>query len=85
MAVRATGNVTRLFVRSEGVNIRLQVSAELAPLDGYFSLELSHANYQALYSLALAAAMNGYPLTIRTRNEITPDEIAIVEYMVVDW
>ena len=85
MAHRATGKVTRLYVRAERTKIRLEVPVDLQPAENYFSLELAHPNYNALYSLALSAAVNGYPLQIRTTGEITPNETANVEYMVVEW
>lgn len=68
-----------------GVNIRLAIPPEQAPKAGYFKLLLDHPNYHALYSLALTAAVNRYPLTIRTEEDITSDATAIVNYMVVDW
>jgi hypothetical protein len=86
MANSAKGLVDRLFVSSENTNIRLQqIPAADTPADGYFALEVGHTNYQALYSLALSAAINRYPLLIRTQGEITPNAKAIVQYMVVDW
>jgi len=85
MANRATGKVTRLYVRAERTNIRLEVPADLQPLENYFSLELTHPNYHALYSLALSAAVNGYPLSIRTTDQITSSARANVDYMYVDW
>jgi hypothetical protein len=51
----------------------------------YFALEVGHTNYQALYSLALSAAINRYPLLIRTQGEISSSAKALVQYMVVDW
>ena len=44
-----------------------------------------HANYNALYSLALAAAVNRLTLSIRATKDITPTEEAEVQYMVIDW
>lgn len=85
MANRARGKVTRLYVRSERTNIRLEIPANEQPLESYFSLELTHPNYNALYSLALSAAVNGYALLIRTTGEITSTAAANVEYMVIDW
>ena len=37
MAIRATGKVTRLYVHSTGVNVRLEIPENLRPLDNYFS------------------------------------------------
>jgi hypothetical protein len=85
MANRATGPVDRLYVRRERTNIRLAIPAAAQPKDGYFVLELDNPNYQALYSLALSAAVNGSNLLIRTVDEITTERPAVVEYLVVDW
>ena len=82
---KATGRVTRLYVRNEGTNIRLEIPDNEQPKEKYFLLELNHPNYNALYSLALSAAVNGYLLLIRTKTDISPDEVATVEYMLVDW
>ena len=83
MAIRATGKVTRIYATNGQVYIRLD--AEPKPKDGYFQLEQSHSNYNALYSLALSAANNGDRLQIRTTSEITPSSHGVVAYMVVDW
>ena len=88
MAIRATATVDRLYVRAEpeaGALIRLAIPESEAPKDGYFRLELDHPNYFALYSLALSAAINRFPLQIRTKADINPAETALVSYMVVDW
>lgn len=85
-----TGRVTRLYVTRSSANegitfIRLGIPTAEQPKDGYFQLNQSHPNYNALYSLALAAAINGYRLTIRTESDITSNEYAVVRYMTVDW
>ena len=85
MAIRAVGRVQRIYTTSGTAYVRLDVPAELRPLDGYFALRQSHTNYNALYSLALVAAVNGYDLQIRTQVDISPTEYADVRYMVVDW
>jgi hypothetical protein len=85
MANTAKGLVDRLFVSSDNTNIRLQIPEAQSPADGYFALEVGHTNYQALYSLALSAAINRYPLLIRTQGEISSGAKALVQYMVVDW
>jgi hypothetical protein len=84
------GKVSRLYVtrseENEGITyVRLDIPEADAPKKGYFQLNQRHPNYNALYSLALTAATNGYELNIRTEKEITPDEYAIVWYMTVDW
>ncbi len=85
MANRATGRVSRLSVRSHTTFIRLDTDLEEGPKDGYFELKLDNKNYNALYSLALAAAVNQLPLTIRTVGEIVTNETAVVQYMNIDW
>ncbi len=85
MAMRATGKVIRLFPHSRTTFIRLDIEPEAGPKNGYFELKLDNKNYNALYSLALAAAANRWPLTIRTVAEIVPEETAEIQYMVVDW
>jgi hypothetical protein len=84
MVHEVTGKVSRLFVTTGHCFIRL-TGVTNGPLDGYFDLRQSHENYNALYSLALAAAINGYSLEIRTIGEIDPNQHAGVEYMVVNW
>jgi hypothetical protein len=85
MAVVAVGKVIRLYVNRGNTSIRLDIDSKSAPKDGYFQLRLDHANYNALYSLALAAAVNRIPLRIRTVEDIVADKRAVIEYMVVDW
>jgi hypothetical protein len=77
--------VTRLFVTEGRTNIRLDLPTAQQPENNYFVLYQKHENYNALYSLALTAAVNGYDLRIRTTADINPGEHAEVEYMVVDW
>jgi len=86
MANRATGKVARIFATSGRVYVRLaDLPADSTPKDGYFQLAQEHPNYDAIYSLALAAAVNRYDLQIRTVDEIVPTEYAAVQYMVVSW
>jgi len=86
MAIVAVGKVSRLYVNRGNTSIRLDIDWEkTGPANGYFKLRLDHVNYNALYSLALAAAVNRFPLRIRTVKEIVKDDRAEVEYMVVDW
>jgi hypothetical protein len=86
MANRVTGQVIRIFATGSRTFFRLAgIPPESTPQSGYFRLEQSHSNYNALYSLGMVAAVNRYNLQIRTVNEITPTESAEVQYMVVDW
>ena len=86
MVVRVGGKVSRLYATSGDTYIRLKLApSDPTPLDGYFRLSQTHSNYNALYALALSAAINGYQLQIRTAADITPTEHANVRYFVVDW
>jgi hypothetical protein len=86
MAVRVKGQVARIYASSGHTYIRLSgLPANDTPKDGYFQLLQTHPNYDALYSLALTAAVNHYDLDIRATEEIDPSEYAVVSYMVVDW
>lgn len=83
-----TGLVTRLSVREGTTYIRLDLNWEReGPMDGYFQLRQSFDNYNAMYALALAAAINRLPLTIRAMDDpgIMPDKFAVVQYLNIDW
>ncbi len=90
MADRLEGKVSRLYVRGETTFIKLDTDPEVSPLNGYFELKLDNKNYNALYSLALAAAANRWLLLIRNRDpsnhdEIVKTKVGEVEYLFVDW
>ena len=92
MARAATGKVEIIYPnRDDGVRIRLSgIPAEDTPSDRYFLLEIDHPNYNALYSLALVAAVNRHNLTIRIQG---PGDVDIdpsvpsppVSYMYVEF
>lgn len=82
MAIHFTAKVKRIYVHGEGISIRLEGKGR-----GYFNLSKEHPQYKSLYSLALVAAVNKYPLWIRTtteREEVS-DDAANIRYMVIDW
>ena len=87
MAHFATGKIIRLNprIRTLSTLIRLDIDPKTGPKDGYFELKLESENYNALYSLALAAAANRWPITIRTVDEIQAAGYAEVQYILVDW
>jgi hypothetical protein len=86
MVHRVDAKVAQLYVDEGHCYITLK-GIPNPPKDSLFDLPKSHTNYNALYSLALAAAVNGYTLGIRTREEIEahPDAYPQVVYLVVDW
>jgi hypothetical protein len=87
MTHRFTGKVDRLYVDDGHCYIKLN-GVDLTK-DSYFELRQGHNNYNALYSLALSAAMNGHALQIRTIGEIESIDKAVaypgVQYLVVDF
>lgn len=83
MSVSAKGKVIEVYPYSAGCYVRLGAGAQ--PKNGFFHLNLSHKNYNSLYSLVLAAAINRYQLTIRTEAEINSNEKAEVLYMTIRW
>jgi hypothetical protein len=85
MATHFTGKVRRLYVTGGRTFVRLDIPAAQQPKESYFELLQTHSNYNALYSLALAAAINRYDLLIRTNGDVSPGEPATVRYMTVTW
>jgi hypothetical protein len=86
MADNLTGTVARIFPSRTSTAIRLHVPAgTVEPKDGLFHLRFDHPNYNALYSLALVAAVNRYSLQIDANVEIDPDVEADIDYMKVNW
>lgn len=87
MPLRVTGRVKSLYVRRDVTYISLDIPPDRQPQDGLFELQLTNANYGAQYSLALAAAANRWPLTVRIvgKADISPERAAVVNYLVVDW
>ncbi len=81
----ATGQVTRLYPDPRGCYIRVINSSGPRSHKDYYFLPKSHGNFNALYSLALAAATNRYILNIRTVDTITPSEVAEVQYLVQNF
>jgi hypothetical protein len=86
---RAIGKVSRIYANRSGAFIHLAdlPAADVPGGEEYFELQRAHPNYNALYSLVLVAATNGYDLHIRTSDPIDPasSENSVVSYLVVDW
>ena len=82
--VSFTGRVARIYADKEGCFLRIDPAPDPSPKSGYFRLELDHPNYGALYALAVAAAANGFPLTIRSKQAVESDKHALVSYLVMD-
>ena len=85
MSNRATGKVVWINVLDEETLITLDIEPENAPLEQAFLLARTDPNYNARYSLALSAAVNRLPLTIRTAGEIDPKQYAGIRWMAISW
>ncbi|MGK6309788.1 hypothetical protein [Variovorax sp. DT-64] len=87
MATRLTGKVVGLGADREGVNIVLDNDPAIGPKDNQWTLENGHSNFNALFSLALAAAANRWPLVIRIQGDgqIDPAVPASIRNMAVSW
>jgi hypothetical protein len=87
MAVKVAGKVTSVFAGRRGTLIKLDIDPSQEPKGEYFRLPLDHANYNGLYSLALAAAANRWTLGIRIAGDgqIDPNVEADIMWLAVDW
>ncbi len=89
MANFVKGRVKKLYPSHQGCFVAIEYLPEFEskprPEDNYFEIKLSHPNYNSLYSLAVAAAVNHYVLSIGTRVSISPTTNTEVWYLVVDW
>jgi hypothetical protein len=84
MAKTATGKVVVLHVH-DVTTIGLGDTNDVLPKNGFFLLRPDNPNFNALYSMALSAAINRYDLRIVTTTEITPEERAEVERLALHW
>lgn len=87
MAIKLTGRVININVARTGTSIELDNEPNVGPKDNSWLLKIDHSNYNALFSLALAAASNRWPLTIRIEGdeEIDPQREASIRNMGVAW
>ena len=65
MATRAQGKITTLIADRVGAAVILDNDPATGPKENVWRLGLDHVNYNALYSLCLAAAANRWSVTIR--------------------
>ena len=83
---RVTGKVNRIWVGVTSAAVFLSdLPRNSAPARGLFNIPKSHQNFNALYSLALSAAINRKDLTIQTTEDITPNRIGTVSDLWVEW
>jgi hypothetical protein len=86
MATRLRGKVETLIADREGAVIVLDNDPAVGPKDNSWRLERTHANYNALYSLALAGFANRWRIVLRIagNEQIDPAREAIVAHLGVD-
>lgn len=83
---RLTAQIAQIYVRQDEVHLKLDVPNESSPQDGLFTLRPDRPNHNAMYSLALAAAANRWPITVKVEgDELDPDKPAFVDYLQVNW
>ena len=86
MTDTARGKVSRIYADSSFTHIGLAgIAPEITPRDGYFRLDRTHSNYIALYSLIVVAAVNRYPITIRTEAEIAKLNYSDIGDILIDY
>lgn len=91
MANSVVGQIKRLYVDDDNCYIQIRYNENTIsegvpiPSNEYFILPTSNPNYNSLYSLALASAVNRISVWIRAQSDIIQNAPAYVGYLVVDW
>ena len=81
----ATGLVSKLYPTTTGTYIEMDNATPRRPKDDLFFLPVSHGNYNAVYSLVLAASVNRYRILLRTEETITSSIYPNVLYATVEF
>lgn len=87
MTTQVSGQVSNIWVNADGdAVVKLAgLSGTSAPRNSNFNIKRNYRNFNALYSLALSAAINRYNLVILTTKSIKSTENGIVKELWVDW
>ena len=87
MADSMTGKIIEFRVERQNVVIYLDNDPAEGPKGNYFILQSSQGEFNAAFSLALAAAANRWPVRIRIGGDlpIDPAVEATVRYIGVAW
>lgn len=87
MAIRITGRIVGLRVDRRVTFISLDNEPAQGPKDNVWLLANDDPNYNAQYSLALAAASNRWPVTMRIAGDgqIGPDQEGFFKTIGVAW
>ena len=87
MAIRNRGRIIAINAAREATAITLDNDPKVGPKDNAWLLRRSHENYNALFSLALAAAVNRLLVTVRIEgdDQIDPEKEAGIRNLSVTW
>jgi hypothetical protein len=69
MATRLSGKIATLIADRDGAFVGLDNDPSVGPKGNIWRLKIDHSNYNALYSLALAAAANRWKINIRIEGD----------------
>ena len=86
MATRASGRIVDIRLQRDQAMVTLD-TPNGGPKDNLWTLPTSHPNYNAIYSLCLAAAANRWSITfwIAGSGDIDPNEPAEMRNAAVGW
>ena len=73
MAVRVSGRVLEINSARTGTSIELDNDPAVGPKGNVWLLKIDHSNYNALFSLILAAAANRWRITVRIEGDAEID------------
>jgi hypothetical protein len=80
------GRIGRLYPDDGGVYFRLVGGkTDMNPTSGYYRLEVTHANYNAMLCLLYLAANMAQSINVETAPNLSADGFAIVSYFYVDF
>lgn len=87
MAVALSGKVAGISVGRSGTAVTLDNDPAAGPQGNSWLIKADHANYNALYSLVLAAAANRWTVVIRIEGDeqISIEREAAVRNISVAW
>jgi hypothetical protein len=85
MPKRVDGRIIGIAAGHDSTDVVLDNDPAVGPLKNTVGLQNGHDNYNALYSLVLAAAANRWVVTIGTEEEIDPNLVANAKFVQVKW
>jgi hypothetical protein len=84
---RVDGRIISIAAGHDGTDIMLDNDPAVGPLNNVLGLRSDHDNYNAIYSLALAAAANRWVVRIGIEGaeSVDPQRAAVVKLIRVTW